>query len=140
MGWKGTVRSVGAIVRQAERLELASALKSVPLHYRIEVRTAALHLLDMCFKDGSSPMEIKATADGGVVFYWFPVPKNHLVYTSLEVFEDGDVVAAWTDGRHNDVWDLGTLPDAGLVAEALGALDAAFPQMTGSRGFAPSNC
>lgn len=70
-----------------------------------------------------SPSVTRPTADGGTAAYWYPDPSDVTVYTCLETFADGEVVAAWSNGRSDGAVDLGMTPDAEAVARALAKMD-----------------
>ena len=98
-------------------------------------RAAAFAVLEQCLGDGIVPDAIYSTADDTVVMYFFALDLSvHDLYAdacdlsvhgSLDVYADGGVVAAYTDGQAVvEVWDLGEAPTAAQVSEALGRIRA----------------
>lgn len=103
------------------------------------VKDASLHILRMCFKNGKVPESIRPTADGGIEFGWYPIQGTKAAYTCLEIFEDGEAVAAWSCGPLGDgAWDIGVFKideeaDVKAVGDALIELDVNILRAMGAK-------
>ena len=59
------------------------------------------------FKDSRPADAIRKTAEPGIVFYWYPFGDKYPgVYRCVEIFEDGEMVIAWSAYGNTEVWGI----------------------------------
>lgn len=84
----------------------------------------AIDVFEVLLTLGRIPDAVRQTADDGI--YWYPKTSDgHIDYNTyqcIEVFEDGETVAAWRADPFDDAWDLESL-DAPAISSALDRIE-----------------